>query len=514
MNDFLKKHSDKIAGVLSCHDRVQFKGYLKRISYAKGMQDFLASHGFRIADFAKFVEPTAKRLTEFANELARDSNRPILKAQSPKQEKKHARAHTIAEKDGITHGLVCILWAVEPCMSFQLCYGKGKPFLRNAQRKCKFFYFYFIHPEYGLIHIRLQTWFPFTIQVWINGHDWLAHQLDKNEIRYSRLQNAFSYIEDFPRTQKIADSFILKPWPEILQGLARRVNPLLEDLLEGFEYYWVIEQSEFSTDIVFRSREDLAALYQKLLSFSVISLSAEDVFKFLGKKLHWAYQGEILTELRKRLPGACVRHRVGRNTIKMYDKGGLILRIETVINDPAVFQVYRYGTRQGLRVKGWFPLRKGVGWLYRYQQIALACNRRYLDALTVIDDPQSAYNLLHELTRPATYRTRRKRALNPLSKQELTLFSAVARGSHIPRGFRNSDLLQQLYPTVSNDRKERKLLAGRVTRLIQLLRAHGLIAKIPHARRYTMTRRGLKLMHAAIHLYKEDMPQLLNKTVA
>src|SRR5262249_57302622 len=101
-----------------------------------------------------------------------------------------------------------------------------------------------------------------------------------------------------------------------------------------------------------------------------------------------------------RHPGARIKHRVKNNWLKMYDKFGRVLRIEAVINDPREFRVRRLRTRAGRREMMWCPMNKGVVNLYRYREVALASNRRYLDALAVVDDPAPAYRQVEELTEP------------------------------------------------------------------------------------------------------------------
>ena len=123
--------------------------------------------------------------------------------------------------------------AVEPCQSFKVVPGEGRPRLVRAQRKCLCFYFYFLDPKLGLIHVRIQSWFPLVIQVCLNGHDVLARKLDKHGVAYRKEDNAFTWIEDTRRAQRFADRLVRMNWPRILTSLARRVNPLLKDLLAG-----------------------------------------------------------------------------------------------------------------------------------------------------------------------------------------------------------------------------------------------------------------------------------------
>jgi hypothetical protein len=145
-----------------------------------------------------------------------------------------------------------------------------------------------------------------------------------------------------------------------------------------------------------------AGLYPRLLDHAAVNSSAQDILTFLGRRLHHRFEGEVLDDCQKgRWPGARIKHRMTNNWLKMYDKFGLILRIETVINNPRELRVRRLRARNGRREMAWCPMNKGVCNLYRYREVSLAANQRYLDALSVVDDPAPAYHQVEELTEPA-----------------------------------------------------------------------------------------------------------------
>jgi hypothetical protein len=512
MKLFLDKHAEKICATLSCFDRVLFKGYLP-LSYAHGMQNFLDRRGILYKNFKPFVLSQAQRLRAHAEATAQNTSRPFMYLNG--YVRKEALVQEVLKNHPVSSGLVCILSAIEPCQSFVLRYGEGRPQLQAAPRRCLCLYYYFLDPTLGLLHVRIQTWFPFTIQICVNGHEWLA----RHHIGHQKLDNAFLHLDDPQRAQRFADSFVNQNWPRILTALARAVNPLMGDLLRDLSYYWVVDQAEFATDIIFPDRAALAPLYEKLLRHATLCLSAEDILTFLGRKLHGAFQGEVLTDYKNlpRLPGARVKHVMTRNSIKMYDKFGHVLRIETVINRPREFRVRRRRrTPDGTTTVRWVPLTKGVAHLFRYQQVAFAANRRYLDALAAVEDPSAAYGLLDEVCHPATYRGRRRRALNVLRQDDLNLFAAVLRGEHAVNGFRNADLVRSLFPAtlLRCNPDQRAKARARVSRLIQLLRARHLVAHIPRSHRYRVTSRGTQLMGAALWLRIQDFPDLYHKLAA
>jgi hypothetical protein len=286
------------------------------------------------------------------------------------------------------------------------------------------------------------------------------------------------------------------------------VNPLLKDLLAGMNYYWVADQAEYATDLMFRSPAALEPLYDKLVKHASTCFSAEDVLKFLGRKLHGNYQGEVLTDYKKRWPGARVKHRAKGNWIKMYDKHGRVLRIETVINQPREFKVRRRGTRKGREVVDWFPLCKGVANLFRYAEISRAANRRYLDALAAVEPPVDAMRNLRQLARSKRRNGRPYRGFNPLAEQDLHLFAVLLRGEHTLHGIRNQDVRRQLYGE-STDRNRRRRQANHVSRTFRRLHVHGLLAKIPRSRRWRLTERGNLLITMFLKCHHENYPELL-----
>jgi hypothetical protein len=511
MKRFIEKHREKINGTLSCFDRIIFKGHLP-LGYPKAMEEFMYRQGLLLKDFKSFVTTCSEKLKDHAKAVAEKNSRPYIYFNHAIR--KDEFVQDLAQKDNITEGLICVLALVEQCQSFKLAYGKGKPRIVAAKPKCLCIYFYLIDREFGFMHIRIQTWFPFVVQIYINGHEWLARKIEKHGLDFHREGNAFLWLEDPRRAQRFADNMLRKNWPRILDAFASRVNPHLRDLLQPMLYYWVIDQAEFATDILFHNRPCLKFLYEKLLRHATVCFSAEDVMTFLGRKLNGNFKGEILSDSKKRWPGARIKHRMKANGIKMYDKHGSVLRIETVINHPYEFRVYRMGKRNGESVLGWFPMVKRVTNMYRYAEVCLAANCRYLDALSVIDDPSQAYRLLHRVCQPVNRNGQRRRALNPLCQKDLTLFVAVLRGEHFIHGFSNRELGRHLNIEPSRDNGERKRQSARITRLLQLLRAHGLIAKIPRTRRYRLSIQGAALMSAAVYLRKEQMPEMIQKLAA
>jgi hypothetical protein len=501
---FIAKHKDQIHGVISCFDRVIFRGHLP-LSYPQGLAGFLYEQNVLLKNFKDYAPQIAERVKAHVKALVEKAATPFRHLVSKEPMEELAR-RLVAEKK-ISAGIVCGFSQLETCRTFRLQYHQDHPRLRHDLRKCLALYVFLMHPLLGLIHVKILTWFPLLMQVYVNGHDYLAKKLDSLGVKYTLQDNAFRWIEDMKVAQKCADQFTKLKWPKLLGHLARQFNPLLGRELREREYYWVSDQAEYATDVLFKNASGLQNLYRRLVEHARVSVSAEDVLRFLGRKPHGSFRGEVQTHVSRRVEGVRVVHWMKSNKLKMYDKGAVVLRIETTINNPNEFRVRR--PVSGKKELSWQPLLKGVAWLWRYADVSCAANRRYLEAMAVVDDDGQARQLVDRATKPATLAGRRKRALQPLSPADQELFLAVMRGEHRLGGFRNRDIAERLYPRKVKDRSERRRRCGRVTRLIQLLRAHGLVAKIPRMRRYQVTKQGELLMSACIKTKEIYLPQTM-----
>lgn len=505
---FTQKHAADILAVLHCHDRVIFKGYLP--FFRDGQLNSFVDHalGMRRKDFIPLLEQHSEELVQHAKDAAQEAGASYRFLQG--EHKKEQIIRDQIHERQLTEGLVAVLCCMETCRTVKLCHAKKRPQLAFAPRPQRVLYYYYLDPELGLIYIRLQTWFPYTTQVYLNGHDWLARQMVKRQLRFTQEDNAFTRLDQPERAQQLADRLPHLPWVKILKRLARRVNPLLKQKwLRRFDYYWVIDQAEYSTDVLFRRRADLQALFPRLIEHTLLHFSADDILTFLGRRLHPNFDGEVLTLCRKkRYPGTRIKHRMKNNWLKMYDKFGIILRVETVINQPREFHVRRRRIRQGVARMVWCPMNKGVSNFYRYLEVARAANLRYLDALAIVAAPAASARQLDRLSKPVAYHGRRRRALNLLHAEEQQLFLAILRGEHRLQGFRNRDILSDLHEP-AGDATEKRRQMHRVSRQLQLLRAHGLIAKVPHSHRYQITPTGEAVMTAAIAVRAKTFPREL-----
>jgi hypothetical protein len=511
MERFLERHQGIVTGVLTGFDRILFRGTLRSISYVEALQRFLNCHSILYKDFGHFAQDISQRIKDRALKVAEQAGRPYIYVGSSSLSKE-AIALNIARDDRVTEGLICVLGCVEPCQSFAMRKDRGTKtrHLVPAQRKCLHFYFYYLDREFGLMHVRLESWLPCSIQVYVNGREYLAQRLQKAGIGFEKHDNCFTQIDDVGRAQEMLDSLVNRKWERFLNALARRVNPLL-DADSGLDlrgYYWTIRQSEVATDVMFRDAAALKAIYPHLVRHAIQEFRCKDVLRFLGRRLTSAKTEEVTSEMRELVEGIRVKHRLGENSIKMYDKQGSVLRIETTINNPRPFRALREMIRDGQPCLEWLPMRKGLADIARRVEISRAANQRYLEALAVVGEPSPTKEVLDPVSEPVRKEGRSYRPLRPIAPEDNDLFAAVLRGEHVADGFRNRDIREVIAPGVKPGSARGRTITGRITRYIGLLRAHGLIRKVPRTQRYRITPKGHHVMTTALKLRELDVTNI------
>jgi hypothetical protein len=513
---FIQRFGEKITGVLSGFDRLVLRGSLRAIVPVEGLKRLLWSKNILLKEFGQWAQWMTEDLKEASCRAAKEQNRPIVYVPSADTDKDKL-ARQIAAKDGITDGLAAILTCVEPCMSFEIHRNRDEKKLELVYRprKCLVLYHYWIDPQFGWMNARIQSWLPFPIQICLNGREWLARMMDQNGIGYRRDDNCFPWIEDIGKAQRLMNKQLLISWPHALARIVRQLNPVHGRIFRGFpiHYYWTTHQSEWATDVMFSKPADLAGIYPALVLHGMQNFSSGDVMRFLGHKVHGNFAGEITSDIKDRPEGVRIKHRVKGNSIKAYDKAGNVLRVETTLNDPSGFKVFRTKEGEPEGKAEWLPMRRGIADIHRRAQVSQSSNDRYLDALAAVDASTPLGKLIRDICQPTRYAGKRVRALRPWAGPDLDLFAAVNRGEFAVNGFRNRDLQGLLFNDTPDSPEEKRRRSARVSRLLRMLRAHHLIRKVPRTHRYVLTSHGREVISAvlaAIHITLEQ----LNKLVA
>jgi hypothetical protein len=330
--------------------------------------------------------------------------------------------------------------------------------------------------------------------------------MDAAGMHYLQRDNSFAWLEDPERAQSLMNEQVRAAWPGLLDGIARELNPLHSEMfgIWPIDYYWSTYQSEWATDILFRDPGSLARLYPALVHHGMTTFRSADVMRFLGHKvvangnLPSGLKAEVTTDIMQRPEGVRIKHRLGQNAIKMYDKQGSVLRIETTINAVKGFKTFRAPESKPDAAKDWLPMRKGIADLHRRAEVSQAANDRYLAALASADDSTPLGRLSAGLCQPVERNGRRQRALNPHAPGDARLFEVISRGEFAINGFRNRDLRVRLFADADAGKEDQHRHAAAVSRQLALLRAHGLVKKVRGTHRYHLTKPGRLVVTALI----------------
>jgi len=493
MNAFLQRFATFVSGVLQGFDRLVFRGKLCQLYAPEGMHTLLALNKVGYHDFKPYAAGlTSKLLASPLIAQARESQRFLYLGN--RKVSKEDVAREIAAQQGVKEGLVCVLQCIEPCWTFDTKKYDGFWEVRGEHGKCSHMYHYFIHPRFGWMYVRLQTWLPFEIQVGINGREWLARQMDRENLKYERSDNKFLWVEDWERAQQLLQEQVQTDWARELDALRKQVHPSHPRLLGPMRvpYNWTVFQSEWATDVAFHSEQLLQPLFDRWLRQAFLNYDALNVLRFLGHSERITKQGpkHVVTSFYDRFDGKRIKHWLYENSLKLYSHYN-VLRTEMTINNPKRIQVFRRSQTDPKWHPMWRPLRSGIVDLPHRVETGDQANGRYLEALASLAETRTVKELVEPLTQRAREpqgksgkTPRQVRGLNPLAAQDAALLATLSDPKWMTQGLRNRDVVAALYPQQVDDPADRRRRSAQVTRLLRLLRAHGLLEKITGTHRY------------------------------
>jgi hypothetical protein len=484
-----EKYADHIAGTITCYDRIIIQGVIPNWSYAAGMTGYFYGNKIKIFEFAQFSHPLTEKVRANAEKIAQDNGIKIEFIRKLRAFRKDDRIQEIIKETGKKEGLVHIFSAMESSSTYRPWHDKttGKTFFKADTSKCLHYYFYFIDRELGLCYIRVPTWCPFRLQFYMNGHNLLASKLNKKGIEYELLDNAFIHISDSETAQKLSDRINPEGLHKILDILAERYCPIAKEL--GLSYAWTIMQIECATDIIFKKQDYLQPIYDEIIKTAIHTVQPENIATFLGQRITYNCQKEAGNNFNQRILGTRIKHHMGDVSIKMYDKFGLVLRIESTCNNVGAFRVKReVNHKDGTVTEKKAPMRKTIYSLYQLFTIMKAANYRYLDFISTFDDHSEGERNLSITTKPTQEKGRTYRGFNFFNEDDLKILEAIVRGEFNIHGLQNKEV-RRFMANISS---------SAMSRIFKRLRLHGLIEKIEGTYRYLLTDLGRSVVVAGL----------------
>ena len=500
MKQLIKYFGDSIIGVSSGFDRIVFQGMIRPLMYPEGAMGFFDRRRILFKDAKNWVTEQTEKLVSTVQEWSKRECGERITNLPSSTTRKEKLAHQRQKEKGIIVGPIGVWSCLEACGSYRLVPAKGCPELRYVQTRCKHLYVYLDHADYGFMSIRIQTWFPFRIQIAMNGREWLARQLGKAGIGFGRQGNKILQVDDFSAMQPLLDQQLTTNWCSLLNSFVPIAFPTFPSTLgTDLCYSWYMWQSEWASDFMFKNRTDLDDIMNRVVRHAFIGGYPERLIRYFGRsvrkdgKLKRNFNDSLKTTVIDFNEGYRIRHWLGSNSVKMYNEHN-ILRIESTINDPGAFRAHRrkQGTAQNAP-KQLMPLRKGVADTTLRIMASQGINDRFADHVATTKSSQPFQSVLGTVTKRKRKRGRSIRALEPTGK-DIALLKAIADPRFTVGGFCNKDLRQTLAYDLRYIGKTDKQRSGMTTRSLRLLRDHGVIRRLPKSRRYQLTSQGRQLV--------------------
>ena len=518
MKQLINAFGDAIVGVSSGFDRLVFQGMIRPVMYPEGAMSFFQRRGIMFKDAKKWVTEHTQRLVSAVGEWSkRECGEPIGYLPSTRIRKESVARQRQLEK-GINVGPIGVWSCVEAGGSYRLMRAEGAPRLSYVETRCKHLYIYLDHQDYGFMSIRIQTWFPYRIQVAINGREWLARQLEQAGIGFERIGNKILHVDDFSALQPLLDKQLRTNWCSLLDRFVPIAFPTITSTLDNnnLRYSWNVWQSEWASDYLFKSRSDLDDVMTTVVRHAFIGGHPERLLRYFDRPIR--KDGQVRNNSKRPLKttvtdfdeGYRVRHWLESNSVKLYNEAN-ILRLETTINDPYAFRVYR--RKQGApkdAEKQLLPLRKGIADTTLRARVSQTANDRLADHIATMRSSTPFRMVLNHVTTRKRKRGRSVRALHPTGKDS-ALLTAIADPRFNVGGFRNKDLRFLLADDPGLLGKTDKQRSAKITRHLRLLRDHGVIRRLPKSRRYQLTANGRQLvtaLQAALAASTEELTKI------
>ena len=499
--NIIEQNKEKINGILETFDRMIINGYILQLCNYRQFLYYLIQNDIKFKDFDKFALSQTEILCNHIDSYIKDNNCETIYLNSGKIDKNEIVMDELNKKENKI-GLITALSTVEICNTMTVKPNNETKLLEVTQRPTKCKHYYYNDAEFGLMYLKIQTWFPYNVQIYINGREYLSKFLDKNNIKYEMYNNSFSYIENFDKAQELANNILNQKISDSFDGLINQINPLLPNINKIFStsYYWCIDQCEFATDINFKSRQDLENIYKTLVEATYFTFSSEDIYSFFGRnisRIHNFSKGEIVSDLRHRYQGYRIKFKINNNQIKMYDKGNN-LRIEVTINNPKDFKVMKekekiFEHKKIVKEKVWTPMGKSISNLYRYVEISKSITKRYIEAMPEIDLTKPTLSEVKNVSEKIEVNNKNISGFNLLNNETLKVLQVISNGKYLINGFTNKSIRKEIF-----DENDSAYIINKTTRLLYKLKVHGIIKKVARKNKYYLTTNGRNLISSIL----------------
>jgi hypothetical protein len=497
--------ADMVAGHvtldISCLDRLYLTGFVAKLQTPGGVVYFLHDHrGQPIASPALF-EPIGAKFRRDMKDWAQANAVPVVtfKAGDRKVEVMRPYLEQAAAAGGskvVAVGRAQEYTPVWTATKRDTDPGQCPQFsFTRQQRRVLVFYVYIWDQRMGPGFIKICTYFPYPIKVWVNGHEWAKRQALAAGIGFTELSNGFASCEDPAGLQAICDRFTpgtVNVWFE--RWMARLPLPLTTaDRDAGFWWDLSMRQIETSRTLVFDVSCHARAFFEALLTDNMDLGRPENVELLFRRGQRCGRPtnpplGGFKTKIDQYCDLVTLNVFYRNSRLKQYLKDGVALRIETVINDPRDLRCNRL-----------------LANLPQLQDKARAINNRLLETETVGQGTALVSPVIERITKPTVTDDGRKApALRFGDLRVQALAGAIASMPMAATGITNKTLRGTMTGLLG-----RPYSMNQASYDLSRLASNALITRVPDRNRYTLTRDGLLFAHLYTKIYNHVLGPLM-----
>jgi hypothetical protein len=474
--------------VYTCWDRIVLNGYIERLQRPENLIHFFHEVVGVEAIEPSVLEQRTNAYRAWVRQITAERGIPVVPA--PRGTRKEEVVEPYYRRLKGAEGVVCVLTSMEQGRTFVSYVPRWKVpsgdanyrFIKACRKQFLHYYWYVLDPVMGPMSIRVASYFPFNVTCYLNGHSFVAQELQRDGVRFRKADNAFLAVGDLTALQTAADGLSAAVLQRRCNYWARRLVPVFSAderaaLRPGYRYS--MAQMELATDVVFKRSAPLRALFQRACELGVLVGGANRTTHLFGRRISRHYQGKLQTVLDQRETGHPVlRWYYQTSFAKQYVRGDQhsdrILRTETCSND-----AYHFGV--GRRLENVPLLRDKLA----------ATNARCLAEQAELLSSAIDTGQLAALAAPTRIGQRRIPGLKLHDDRVIRLLETLLH----PGGFVRDWTTRELH-TRAVARHRLGPDAYRLTQLrydLSKLRAKGLVERIGKSRRYCLTPIGLKL---------------------
>ena len=488
MSTFYEHHKASIRFQYSCFDRILLHAALPLLIRPDRAHGFFTHHRNIYPVTKHVLHDISERYHQWVANQAERWSVEILNDPDGRREDIMAPYFKRAKADQI----VAIIKAREPA-NILTSYGRdGHGWHLDLVRRWVVQYNFYINDrDFGPMFIRMCPYFPFPARVCLNQHHWVAEQLRRRGVKFRQSENAFSSCGDPAVLQAVADSFSAGH----VIGRASKWLAYLTPFFTAEErkehncfHKLYFSQVEYCQNLIFRRRAVLDALQQRLLDANRSIGQPDKLTILFGRRVSRSYRGRLQTTIEDRHLGSpVIRSYFRSSSAKQYVRDHKTLRTEPASND-----VRDLGVNKAIEN---LPALR-----HRLQQIA----NNYLDVQQDILETFLDRGEFDRLSQPTVLENgKRVPGLKPAHPRLLALMQAILRFTHLAAGglFTTTELHAQVAEALGKSTTEYKL--GSLRYDLSKLRAKGLVDRIPHSRKYHLTKVGYRLCVAYVKLFEK-----------